>query len=389
MTRKQPDGQKDTRRYTYRASASVSRPVVRRSALSQSDARAEAQEREVRREQTSLGRRVTMPREAVQPMTWAERRERFRQPPVQQPARGRLVQRTLAQTGRAAPVGQMRGSRPLPRQRAGSPVPARRQQARRGPRFWRRLLGLFAILAVVGSGISFALVSPTFHVQQITIEGTQNPRLIDAIKRMGIQGQDVFLLNRSALVARLEALPLVASASISIQLPGSITVTIQERVPVLLWQNGKTIYGVGQDGVVIAPLSELSGTDRLALVLDKRQEAVMHPGTHLPAADIAFIEQIFAQLPGIEGVAPFTLQYVDHVEEGTQSMPANQVGSGSYVIVSESGWLAYLGDAQNSNPLANRLQELQQILSLAQQQRVQLATIDLRFGSRPVYTLKS
>ena len=391
MTRKQPEGQNNTRRYTYRATASVSRPLVRRSTLSRRDARAEEreeQERDLRRNQAALGRRVTMPREAMQPLTWAERRERFRQPQARQPARGRLVQRTLAQTGRAAPVGQMRGGRPLPRQRAGSPVPARRARAQRGPRFWRRLLGFFTVLAIVGGGISFALVSPTFHVQQITIEGTQNQRLIEAIRRMGIQGQDIFLLSRSALVARLEALPLVASASVSIQLPDSVTVTVQERVPVLLWQSGKTIFGIGQDGVVIAPLSELSGTDRLALVVDKRQAAGMHPGTRLPAADIAFVEQVFAQLPEIEGVAPFTLEYVDRVKEGTQSVPANQAGSGSYVIVSENGWLAYLGDAQNSNSLTNRLQELQQILSMTRQQHMQLATIDLRFGSRPVYTLK-
>lgn len=389
MTREQPDGQKNTRRYTYRATVSVSRPVIRRSALSQREARLEAQERDARRERASMGRRVTMPREAVQPMTWAERRERFRRPTAQPSTRGRLAPRTLAQTGRAAPIGQMRGSRPLPRRRNSSPVPARRSQARRSPRIWRRLLGLFAILAVVGGGISFALISPTFHVQQIKIEGTQNPRLIAAIRRLGIQGQDIFLLNHSALVARLEALPLVASASVSVQLPGSITVTIQERVPALLWQNGRTIYGVGQDGVVIAPLSELSGTDSLALVVDKRQAVAMRPGTRLPAADMAFVEQVFAQVPGMEGAAPFTLQYVNRVEEGTQSVPANQAGSGSYVIVSQNGWLAYLGDAQNSTSLTKRLQELQQILNLARQQHLRLASIDLRFGARPVYTLKS
>jgi len=57
--------------------------------------------------------------------------------------------------------------------------------------------------------------------------------------------------------------------------------------------------------------------------------------------------------------------------------------------VSSNGWLAYLGNADDSNPLDNRLVELQQILNYAQQQQLNLATIDLRFGLRPVYTLKS
>lgn len=390
MTRKQPDGQ-NTRRYTYRATASVSRPLVRRSTLNQRGPRAEGPERSVRQEQritpVGRGRRVTMPREAVQPLTWAERRERFRQPQVQQPARTRLVQRTLAQTGRAAPVGQMRGSKPLPRRRTASPVPAR-SRAQRGPRFWRRLLGFLALLIVIGCGIGFALLSPTFHIQQLSIEGTQNQGLIVAIRHMGIQGQNIFLLNQSALVTRLEALPLVASAGLAIQLPSSVVVTIRERGPALLWQSGNTIFGVGQDGVVIAPLSQLSGTERLALVVDKRQGVSMRPGTHLRAEDVSFVEQLFAQLPGIEGVSPFTLQYVDTIKVAGQSVPANQAGRGSYVVVSASGWQAYLGDAQNSNSLANRLQELQQILNIARQQHLQLAIVDLRFGARPVYTVK-
>lgn len=391
MTRKQPGGQ-NTRRYTYRATASVSRPLVRRNTSGQRDQRAESLEKSTRREQglapVSRGRRVTMPHEAVQPLTWAERRERFHQPQAQQPARTRLVQRTLAQTGRAAPVGQMRGGRPLPRRRVASPVPVRRR-AQRGPRFWRKLLGFFALLVVVGGGIGFALISPTFHVQQLSIEGTQNPGLVATIRHMGIQGQNIFLLNQSALVTRLEALPLVASAGLSIQLPASVVVTIRERVPVLLWQSGNTIFGAGQDGVVIAPLSQLSGADRLGLVIDKRTGVGMRPGTRLRAEDVRFVEQLFAQLPGIEGVSPFTLQYVDTIKVGGQTVPANQAGSGSYVVVSASGWQAYLGDGQNSNSLANRLQELRQILSIARQQHLRLATIDLRFGARPVYTIKS
>jgi cell division septal protein FtsQ len=330
-----------------------------------------------------------MPREVVQPVSWAERHERFRQPQASQTPRRRLVQRTLAQTGRPAPVGQLRANRPLPGRHAGSPVPVRSGRRRGLGRFWRRLFGFLTLLVVVGGGIGFALTSSTFHVQQVNISGTQNPGLIAAIRHVGIQGQDIFLLNSSALIARIEALPLVASASLGISLPNSVTVAIQERAPVLLWQSGKNAYGVAQDGMVVAPLSQLSGGDRLAMVIDKRRAARVRPGTRLNAADVAFAQQVFAQLPGIEGVAPFTLQYVDSITLGGQSEPANQAGSGSYVVVSTSGWLAYLGDAANSNSLANRLQELQQILNIARQQRLQLATIDLRFGLRPVYTLKS
>jgi hypothetical protein len=390
MTRKQPEEQ-DIRRYTYRASASVSRPLVRRRELSQRDIREQDQPQEVEKDEAQVlrVRRVTLPHEAVQPMTWAERQERFRQPRGEQPVRRRLVKRTLAQTGRQAPVGQIRVNKPLPTRRAGSSVPARSRQVQRGRSFWRRLLGFLGLLAVVGGVIGFALLSPTFHVQQVTISGTQNQALIDSIRHMGIQGQNIFLLNSSAVVSHLEAFPLVASASLNIQPPGTVIVTIEERVPVLLWQSGTSTFGIAQDGTVIAPLNQLSGTNHLALVVDERHAPAMHPGARLNAANVAFAEQVFEQAPGIPGVAPFALQYVDRVPAGGGTEPANQAGSGSYVIASASGWKAYLGDATNSNPLANRLLELRQILGMARQQNLQLATIDLRFGFRPTYTLKS
>lgn len=330
-----------------------------------------------------------MPHEAIQPLTWAERKQLYRQPRPAKPEQPQLVSRTLSQTGRPAPVGQMRASRPLSRRGPGhSPVPARRRQ-RRGRGFLGRLLGFMAVLALLIGGISFALTSSTFHIQQLSINGTQNPALISAIQHMGIQGQNIFLFDSTAMTARLEVLPLVASVGLTVQLPDSVIVNVRERVPVLLWQSGKTTFGISQDGIVIAPASELKGIDGLTAVIDKRTDAHIQPGTRLASADILFVEQVFQQLPGIEGVAPYTLQYINRIQVSGRSVPANEAGRGSYVIASASGWVAYLGDAGNSNPLANRLQELRQILNIAQEQHLNLATIDLRFGTRPTYTLKS
>lgn len=331
-----------------------------------------------------------MPHEAIRPLTWAERKQLYHQPHLEKkPEQPVLVSRTLLQTGRPAPVGQMRTSRPLTHRGTGhSPVPARRRK-QRNKGIIARILGFMAVMALLIAGISFAMTSATFHIQQLTINGTENPGLISSIQRMGIEGQNIFLFDSTAMTARLNMLPLVASASLAVQLPNSVIVNIRERVPVLLWQSGKNTFGVSQDGVVIAPVNQLRSTNGLVPVVDKRTNVRVQPGTHLASSDVLFVEQMFQQLPGIQGVAPYTLQYVNQIEVSGRSEPANVAGRGSYVISSASGWLAYLGDAQNSNSLANRLQELRQILSMAQAQHLNLETIDLRFGTRPTYTLKS
>lgn len=423
MTNQRQEGQY-IRRYRYRATASVSRPLVprgetrqgnglgdvrlpkggrvqvepqvatkRRVTVPREAAQPVSSERRERyrqpqaAQQVATKRKVTMPHEAVQPLSWAERRERYHPPQPAGSPRHRLVKRTLSQTGHPAPVGPRRASRPLPRTRSSSPPVRRRQQ--RGKGFWGKLFGFLTLLVILVGGVCIALTSPTFHVSQLTISGTQNQGIISYIQHMGIQGQDIFLLNQSALTARLETLPLVASASLAVQLPGSVRVNIRERVPILLWQSGQSILGIDQSGMVVAPLSALDSAKNLAKVVDKRSDVQIHPGMHLNANDIVFAEQLFQQLPEIQGVTPFTLLYVDWITVDGRRVSANEGGDGSYVVASSNGWLAYLGNAKNSNPLANRLLELQQILSIARQRGLNLATIDLRFGLRPTYTLKS
>jgi hypothetical protein len=113
----------------------------------------------------------------------------------------------------------------------------------------------------------------------------------------------------------------------------------------------------------------------------------IRPGVQLNQADITFAIAALADLSNVAGLTNFTLRYVNTTPA---QLTSGQVGeNGAYVVDSKSGWLAYLGGSNDPNPLHNRLIELQQILALAQQQQLKLATIDLRFGLRPVYTLKS
>jgi POTRA domain, FtsQ-type len=306
--------------------------------------------------------------------------------------------RTLAQTGAPAMSGQMRVlKRPLPYHH--SPVPARRsRQAQRNGLLWR-LFSIFALLLLVILGANFALTSSAFRVAQVSVIGAHNDMLVQSIQHMGMQGQNIFLLDVVGLTARIEMLPVVASVSLEKQWPNQLYVTVTERTPVLLWRTATGTYSVDQQGVVIAPADQTVGANALMTVVDGRLRGItsggkgtevknVHPGVKLNAADIAFAASVFAELPKVTGVTDFTLRYSDTMPGGLAEMPGTMGGKGIYIVESKAGWIAYLGGANDANPLYNRLIELQQILALAQQEQLSLATIDLRFGLRPVYTLK-
>ncbi len=340
------------------------------------------QQNEARGQGGQRKRNVSTPDLIEQPATWAERHARYTRTPAPRTAH-RQVKRTLARTGVPAPEGPVRIVKPLPR--PYTPIPVRSGEQRRRKTFWRRFLTMFSLIALAMVAVGFALFSPNFHVGQVTVEGTGNPALIRTIQHMGMQGQNIFLIDITDFASRVDALPLVATANIQKAWPNSLTVSVVERRPVLLWQTQKATYSVDSHGIVIGLASETAGADHLMTVIDARSKGVtqrVQPGTQLSAVDIAFAQQVFAQLPRTTSISTFTLRY-GAPTDGQSS------GSGSFVVVSPQGWIAYLGGADDTNPLENRLVELQQILSRAQQQQLNLATVDLRYGLRPVFTVKA
>jgi hypothetical protein len=338
--------------------------------------------------QHTLRRVVTIPQAdpASAWNTFAQRQERLRRERARPRTYVKMISRTFAQTGVRATNGRIKAVRRLP-QHHSSPVPPRSghlgRTVKRG--FLWRLLGLFAVVGVVAIGVSFALTSNAFRIAQVNVVGTHNTTLIEAIQGMGMQGQNIFLIDVRGLADRIEANPLVKSVSLSRQLPNQLTVNVVERQPVLLWQTAQGSYSVDPQGVVIAPASETTGADHLPTVVDvytlgkgQKGQQVFHAGLRLNEADIAFALEIFKLMPATTGITSFRLRY-EH----------SNTGAGAYTIMGPEGWLAYLGGADDSNPLQNRLLELQAILAFAQQQHLALATIDLRYGLHPVYTVKS
>jgi POTRA domain, FtsQ-type len=333
-------------------------------------------------EQRSTRARVVTTPDEIAPSAgdrYVQRRNRFYSARAKRQNDTRLTPRTYAQTGVPAASGQARSVKRLP-QYHPSPIPVRSGRRGRGRNVLMRLFALFALLLALGLATNFALTGSTFRIAEVSVVGTQNAPLAQAIQHMGVQGQNIFLIDVAALTARIDRLPPVAAVSLRKQWPDRLQVVISERVPLLLWQSGNTAFSVDRDGVVIAPAAGTSAAAVLRTVVDQSRRAPaarLRPGARLPAADIDFALTVFDQLPRVTSISGFSLAY----------SPA-EGGDGSFVVTSRAGWLAYLGGAGDANPLDNRLIELQRILLLAQQQQLKLATVDLRYGLRPVYTVK-
>ncbi|GCE04306.1 cell division protein FtsQ/DivIB [Dictyobacter aurantiacus] len=343
----------------------------------------------------SLKRVVTVPNAdpSVAWHTFAQRqsqlrhvRSRARKKPV------KLVPRTLVQTGVRATNGRIQAvRRPLPYR---SSIPRRSGlRLRRRSMIWK-VVGAFAFIACLIAAINFALTSDVFRLHRVSVMGTHNNGLIQNVEHMGIQGQNIFLVDTGNIQARIQESPLVASVAISKQFPDQLTVTIVERRPAVLWQGPQGTFSVDTRGIVIAPVSQTPGAEQLGTIVDTtkqdaKTEPLLRPGTYLKNIDVAFASNVWQRVPKVAGIDTFKLYYDGTMYASTTSQTGEVAGSrGSYIIESPDGWKAYLGNSHDANSLDNRLKELSEIVKLARQQQMHLATIDLRYGLRPVFTLQ-
>ncbi|HEU0244662.1 MAG TPA: FtsQ-type POTRA domain-containing protein [Candidatus Limnocylindrales bacterium] len=158
----------------------------------------------------------------------------------------------------ARPGGGIRRTKPVRRASAGlTPVRA----------------GAALALLVAAGGLYGAMSSDVFTARATIVEGnTWTPQ--DAIlAALAVpDGANVFTMRTSDLEARLEQIPAVAGATVSIALPDQVRVQVAERQALLAWKVGQHLFLVAADGTLFGAVGD-QGSDAAAslpVVNDRR-----------------------------------------------------------------------------------------------------------------------
>jgi len=85
--------------------------------------------------------------------------------------------------------------------------------------------------------------SPIYQVEEAEIIGLQRLTSVDVNSIIDIAGELIFTINGETLQRRLqEAFPEFSSVSVSVGLPRNVSITVEERLPILTWrQEGRTV----------------------------------------------------------------------------------------------------------------------------------------------------
>lgn len=132
----------------------------------------------------------------------------------------------------------------------------------------KRLLLLVAVAALALAAV-VVLRSPVLDVDEVVVAGTS--RLDPAVVRSeaGIDhGSPLLLADLGAAADRLEALPWVAEADVTRQLPGRVDIAIVEREAVAVVSGDGSAVLVDVDGRVLEQVAETAGY--VQVVTDRR-----------------------------------------------------------------------------------------------------------------------
>lgn len=123
---------------------------------------------------------------------------------------------------------------------------------------WR--LASFLLTLVLGAALYLAWTLPYFHAVWGTVIGNERLSKEELNAVLGIAGQSIFTIVPHEVETRLRLnYPELASAEVKVYLPNYVFVTVTERAPVILWQQGEGYTLIDSTGVAFRPRGIVSG----------------------------------------------------------------------------------------------------------------------------------
>lgn len=236
----------------------------------------------------------------------------------------------------------------------------RRQALRAFP--WSKLLALLLLGGSLWLFLSL-LVDARFQVEEVQVEGAKLLSPAEVQQVVDGVGRSLLTLRTTEIEARLlKEYGCLRSATIRARLPNQVTVLLQEREALWIWESGGRYWWVGHGGKV---LGQAKDPGELPIVHDVNGVA-LEPQGRLVGVPWPLIEGMLLALPAAKSYAYTPEQ-------------------GLVLQVTAAGWPLYLGHGGDA---AQKVAIAQALVDRLLAQKVNVAYIDLRNERRPTYKMR-
>ncbi len=233
-----------------------------------------------------------------------------------------------------------------------------------------RLFSTFLSL-LLGTALYLAATLPEFHVSAAQVSGNQRISADEINGVLGTGGQSIFLLTGPELETRLRLnYPDLAAAHVSIGLPNTVAVSVVERQPVLLWQQGGGYTWIDADGVAFRPRG---ATGNLIPVKALAAPPANAASSTDPLSPVPYISPDLVK--AIQTLAP-------DVPDGLAMEYDPKFGLG---WSDSRGWKVFFGNTSKDMPL--KQQVYKSLVDSLTQKGIQPAFISVQYANAPFYRM--
>jgi cell division protein FtsQ len=198
-----------------------------------------------------------------------------------------------------------------------------------------------AVLGAGGAAIGWLLTSARFAITEVAVVGASRltPEEIVAVSGIG-PGTNLFRLDRSAVVARLEGLPLVRRADLVRRFPNRVTLAVEERRPFTLAHAGR-LHWIDEQGVSLG--AETRAVVPQAPVITGLSPADLAAGDGTPGPRVAAGISLLRVLLRSETAL---LRQISEIDVSRPEGPVLYTVEGVEVRLGAEDWEARLGRLQ-------------------------------------------
>jgi cell division protein FtsQ len=221
-------------------------------------------------------------------------------------------------------------------------------------------------LAAAAAGGFWLLTSPRFAITEVAVVGASrlSPEALVAASGIG-PGTNLFRLDQSAVVARLEGLPLVRRAELVRRFPNRVTLAVEERRPFTLAHAGR-LHWIDEQGVSLGAETRVVAPE--APVITGLGAADLAAGPSAPTPRVALGISLLRVLLRSETAL---LRQISEIDVSRADGPVLYTVEGVEVRLGAEDWEARLG-------------RLQGVLAQVRAGGEPVSAIDLRFRDQVV-----
>lgn len=226
---------------------------------------------------------------------------------------------------------------------------------------WRLLSGIVSISLLLG----LILLTNTefFQVNGIHIQGLERFTEGEISQAINISGSSIFFINPERIKKDLElTYPGLSKVDIQVTWPSSVSISLEEREPVLAWNWDGHVRWVDENGVAFEPHDQ--GLDIVQV------RSVILP----PTVDDRFVDpRIVRTVAALD----------DYLSEGVEMIYTSEHGLGWH---DTRGWVVYFGF--NDDDAEMKMNVYQSIVEYLEGKRITPAIINVEFLDSPYFRME-